>query len=126
MTPIEAGEAILQGIEYIVTQYERNHDRIDKLEKRQVDLYHEIEFTPLDIQRGYKLAKQLQDIRKERRKAKDENEIMHHMYNFLTNGLSRQFALNMTSSLARARKREQELPLRGYYPRSTEESEVQG
>jgi len=59
MTPIEAGEEILRCIDYILTQYPDNQDRICELQAQTTDLLHMIEFTPCDIQKGYKFTKHM-------------------------------------------------------------------
>lgn len=118
MTPITAGETILQAIDYVLKTYPENYDRITKLKDQADDLVHIIEFTPLDIQRGYKYAKQLQDIRRERRILKDDNELLRPMYDFLSQGSSQAFRNGFANALQRARHREKALPERVYSPRS--------
>jgi hypothetical protein len=118
MTPIEAGETILKCLDYINQQYESNYELINELDKQLCDIQHTIEFTALDIQRGYKLAKQLQDIRKRRRIAKDENELLYHMHDYLNAGTSKHFIVGFTSNLGKAKRRSEQLQDREYYPRS--------
>lgn len=118
MTPIEAGELLLKSIDYILDQYPKNYDIVGEMDKQCCDITHEIEFTPLDVQRGYKLAKQLQDVKKIRRIAKDENELLKAMYDFLTQGTSTAFKNGFINALQKAKQREKTLPLRVYGPRS--------
>jgi hypothetical protein len=118
MTPIEAGETILKCIDYICKQFEANYKLIGELDKQLCDLQHEIEFTPFDVQRGYKLAKQTQDLRRQRREAKDENEVLYRMQEYLNNGNSKSFVVGFTASVSKAKKRLEELPNREYMPRA--------
>jgi hypothetical protein len=118
MTPIEAGETILKCIDYICKQFEANYKLIGELDKQLCDLQHEIEFTPFDIQKGYKLAKQTQDLRRQRREAKDENEVLYRMQEYLNNGNAKSFVVGFTATVGKAKKRLEELPNREYTPRA--------
>ena len=118
MTPITAGESILQAIDYILKTYPENYDKIGELDKQLCDIQHEIEFTPLDIQRGFRLAKKMQDVRKERRALKDENELLKPLYDFLNQGSNQAFKNGFSNALQRAKQREKALPERTYGPRS--------
>lgn len=46
------------------------------------DIYHYIEFHPLNACQGYKMAKLLQDTLKERREIKNEIDILGQIYGF--------------------------------------------
>ncbi|HBN95111.1 MAG TPA: hypothetical protein DDZ66_02330 [Firmicutes bacterium] len=118
MTPIEAGETILQAINYILKTYPENLDKIKELEAQQADLLHFLEFDPLTRPIGYKFAKEIKEVRLSRRKFKDENEILKPLYEYLTNGNSQSFIVGLTSNLGKARKRGDQLHLREYGPRS--------
>ena len=118
MTPVEAGKNILRYIDHISEAYSTNYDRIGELDRQLCDLNHIIEFTPMDIQKGYKYAKQIQDIRRERRALKDENEMLKPMYEFLQQGTSKAFINGFANALNRAKQRERALPARIYTPRS--------
>lgn len=123
MTPIEAGETILRCIDYILSTYPANYDKVGELDKKLVDLYHEIELTPIDIQRGYRLAKQVQDVRKERRVYKDENELLKAMHDFLNNGQSAAFRNGLANALQKSKHRASQLENRFYRHRSAESGE---
>ena len=118
MTPIETGESILRYIDHISETYFANYNQIGELDRQLCDLNHIIEFTPMDIQKGYKYAKQLQDIRRERRALKDENEMLKPMYDFLSTGQSTAFRNGLANAIGKAKQRERTLPLRVYTPRS--------
>lgn len=47
------------------------------------DLLHSIEFENFNVVQGYKLAKQIKDIRIQRRELKNEFEAMQSLYSFI-------------------------------------------
>lgn len=119
MTPITAGESILQAIDYINKAWVTNGERQSEIDKMLCDLYHELEFTNIDIQRGYKLAKQIQDARRERRKLKDEMELLRILHDQVVNTPNgKKFVMDLTAHLGGARKRKAQLDNRIYSPRS--------
>lgn len=118
MTPIEAGEEILRCIDYIPTQYPDNQDRICELQAQTTDLLHMIEFTPCDIQKGYKFTKNLQDICIERRCLKDENEALRPLFDCLSAPNAVAFKNGFIGALTKAKQRKRDLASRIYGPRS--------
>lgn len=118
MTPIEAGEEILRCIDYITKTFPENQAKLEELHKQEEDLWHLIEFTPLDVQRGYRLAKQLQDVRIQRRVIKDEQEVMCYLNEYLINGTTKSFVTGLVSALSKAKRRTEQQRLRVYSPRS--------
>lgn len=119
MTPIEAGEEILRCINLIDTMNTENNDKMSEIDKEICDIQHFIELTPLDIQRGYKLAKQLQDALQERRRLKDNYEMLRILYGqVVLSGACKSFVTTLTSHLAGAKRRNEELQRRIYSPRS--------
>ncbi len=126
MTPIEAGEEILRCIDYVLKQYPQNQDDICELDKQTQDLLHKIEFTPLlTMGPGFKLAKQIQDIRLKRRELKDENELLKPLFDFLSQGTSIAFRNGLTNAVKSSRRRESNLTKRVYTPRSEAFKEAQ-
>ena len=67
---------IISAYDTIAKAFEFLTERLEELENAQQDLLHYIEFTDLNIQKGYKIYKQLQEVRIERRLVKDELEAM--------------------------------------------------
>lgn len=124
MTPIEAGENILKCLDYIISTYETNLSQIENLQNQEQDIRHQIEFTPLDIQRGYKFAKQMQIVRQERRKCKDDNELLNHLYKYLTTGNANAFKNGLINALERARVRSKQLESRKYGCRTEQGEQV--
>ena len=59
----------------VVNNYERNLEIIKQTEGELLDLEHEIELSePKNARDGYKIYKELRDVRIRRRQAKNENE----------------------------------------------------
>lgn len=59
--------------------YKANNDRLNKLQGEITDLTHLIELVDLNAVEGFKIYKQLQKVLQERRKLKDENELLKHL-----------------------------------------------
>lgn len=74
---------MVQIIQDVVKNYERNEDRIRCIEEELNDLNHEIELTPSkNMYSGYLLYKSIRELRIERRRCKEENELMKDMYEY--------------------------------------------
>lgn len=68
----------------VINNYERNLDIIKQTEDELNDLNHEIELSaPKDMYKGYLMYKEVRDLRIKRRKAKEENELLKDMYDYL-------------------------------------------
>ena len=68
----------------VINDYELNLDIIKQTEEELNDLNHEIELSASkDMYKGYLLYKEIRDLRLKRRKAKEENELLKDMYDFL-------------------------------------------
>lgn len=68
----------------VVKKYESNVEVIKKTEEELTDVYHEIELgKSQDLYGGYKLYKQVKELRMKRRQAKDENDLLKDMYEYI-------------------------------------------
>ena len=68
----------------VVKKYESNVELIKQLEEELMDIEHEIELgKDLDMFKGWQRYKDLRDVRRKRRVAKDENQLLQDMYDFL-------------------------------------------
>ena len=68
----------------VINNYERNLDIIKQTEDEVNDIDHEIELSaPKDMYKGYLMYKEVRDLRIKRRKAKEENELLKDMYDYL-------------------------------------------
>ena len=69
----------------VVDNYERNIQIIKQAEEELNDLNHEIEFAdPKDMYKGYLLYKNIRELRLKRRCAKEENELLKELYEYVT------------------------------------------
>ena len=75
---------IVQIYQDVIGSYERNVETIKQIEDELNDLNHEIELSsPKNARDGYKMYKEIRDLRIRRRQAKEENELMKDMYEYL-------------------------------------------
>lgn len=63
--------------------YDSNYDNVKVKEAETQDLLHEIELSNFNASQGCILAKELQKVRRERRKMKDENELLFYLYDMV-------------------------------------------
>lgn len=63
-------------IKCVPERFKTNNEELTKLDLEAQDLLHLIEFKNLDVQRGYKVYKELQKIKQRRRELKNENELL--------------------------------------------------
>ena len=76
---------ILGVFKDVISNYERNLQIIKQTEDELNDINHEIELSaPKDMYKGYMLYKTIRELRLKRRCAKEENELMEEMYNYIT------------------------------------------
>lgn len=68
----------------VVKRYESNEDIIKQTEGELTDVEHEIELgNSQDLYGGWKLYKQIKELRMKRRQAKNENELLRDMYEYV-------------------------------------------
>ena len=80
----------------VVNNYERNLEIIKQTEGELLDLEHEIELSePKNARDGYKIYKELRDVRIRRRQAKNENELLKEMYEYITSQSGQEFKSRM-------------------------------
>lgn len=76
----------------VIQTYEKNKNDIKRIEGELQDILHEIELTnSKDMYSGYKLYKEIRELRIERRRCKDENQLLEDMYNYLKTNQGQQF-----------------------------------
>ena len=108
-------DTLIEILQDIKQSYDFNVANIEDIEKSLTDLGHEIELSKFNAVQGYKLAKEEQKLRQERRRMKDENVTLIFLYQYYSN------YPNMVSDLQKIRgsiKREvSKLETRLYKPR---------
>jgi len=88
---------------------------IQQCESETQDLLHEIELTKFDVQRGYRLAKQLQEVRQRRRRLKDTVELFRNIKDFLD--CNKQLKISLFKTLTSMERVEENQGQRMYAPR---------
>ena len=77
---------IVQIFESVRATYQTNNDIISQTDGELNDIEHEVELAdPRNARDGYKLYKEMRDLRVKRRVAKDENTLLDELYKFFTN-----------------------------------------
>lgn len=75
---------IIQVFQNVTKNYEQNLEIIKQTEGELQDLMHEIELSaPKNAAAGYNLYKEIRELRIKRRAAKESNELLKDMYDFL-------------------------------------------
>lgn len=86
------GSTIVTIFQDVIRTYEMNIDIIKQCEDELNDLMHECELAqPKDMYRGWLLYKEIRDLRIKRRTAKNENQLMKDMYDYLKSQQGQQF-----------------------------------
>lgn len=102
----------------VVKTYERNIEIIKQAEGELLDLEHEIELSsPKNARDGYKLYKELREIRIRRRTAKDENQMLEDMYDYFKGQQGQAFKNKLQQIQGAAAKIENAQACRTYTPR---------
>ena len=80
----------------VVKRYESNEATIRQTEEEINDINHEIELgKDQDLYGGWKLYKQIRDLRIRRRQAKDENQLLKDMYDYVKSQQGQSFKSKM-------------------------------
>lgn len=98
--------------------YENNIEIIKQSEDELNDLYHECELAdPKDMYKGYLMYKAIREVRIRRRNAKQENEILKDMYEYLNSQVGQTFKSKIQSIQGSAAKVQTAQESRTYQPR---------
>lgn len=98
--------------------YENNIEIIKQAEEELNDLYHEAELSnPKDMYQGYLVYKAIRETRIRRRQAKQENEVLKDMYEYLNSQAGQTFKTKMQSIQGSAAKIQTAQESRTYQPR---------
>ncbi len=102
----------------VVQHYERNLDIIKQTEEELNDLYHEAELSsPKDMYKGYLVYKAIRETRIRRRTAKEENELLNDMYDYLKSPAGQSFKSKIQSIQGNSVKLRATQESRTYQPR---------
>lgn len=112
------GSTITQIFKDVVDTYEHNVEVIKESEEELNDLYHEAEFSnPKDMYQGWVLYKAIRDTRIRRRTAKEENEVLKDLYDYLTSQNGQSFKNKIQNIQGNAMKLRAVQESRTYHPR---------
>lgn len=102
----------------VIKNYERNLEVIKEAEDELNDLYHEAELSsPKDMYHGYLIYKAIREARIRRRTAKEENELLKDMYEYLKSPAGQSFKSKMQSIQGASVKLRATQEARTYQPR---------
>jgi hypothetical protein len=102
----------------VVKKYESNLEIIKQTEDSLTDTYHEIELGKnQDMYHGYLLYKQVKDLRMKRRQAKDENDLLRDMYEYIKSQNGQSFKTKIQSIQGNSVKVYESQSRRTYTPR---------
>ena len=102
----------------VINNYERNLEIIKETEDELNDLYHEAELSsPKDMYKGYLVYKAIRETRIRRRTAKEENELLSDMYDYLKSPVGQSFKSKIQSIQGGSVKLRVAQEARTYQPR---------
>ena len=111
----------------VIKDYERNLERIKEIEDELNDINHEIEFSsPKNMYLGYLLYKRIKELRIERRRCKEEAEIMKETYDFFIGQQAQSFKNKMQQLQGNAAKLRKTQEGRTYIPRQRSDLTIEG
>ena len=106
----------------VIKNYERNEEDIKRIEGELNDLVHEIELSSSkNMYQGWLLYKQIRDLRIERRRCKEENELLKEMYEFFSTQQSQTFKNKIQQIQGNAAKLRETQERRTYKPRQRDD-----
>ncbi len=106
----------------VKNNYENNLEIIKQTEDELNDLYHECELAdPKDMYNGWKIYRAIRETRIRRRAAKEENEILKDMYEYLNSQAGQTFKSKVQSIQGNAAKIRSTQESRTYQPRQRDD-----
>ena len=109
---------IISIFQNVIKTYENNIEIIKQTEGELTDIEHEIELSsPKNARDGYKLYKELREIRIRRRVAKDENQILKDTYEYFKSQQGQAFKNKIQQLQGGAAKLREVQEHRTYTPR---------
>lgn len=109
---------IMQIANDVVKRYEGNLETIKQTEDELMDVEHEIELSSgKDLYGGWKLYRQIKDLRMRRRQCKSENELLKDMYDYIKSQQGQAFKSKIQSIQGNSVKVYETQSRRTYTPR---------
>jgi hypothetical protein len=111
----------------VVENYEKDLEDIKRIEGELQDLMHEIELSPSkDMYKGYLVYKQFRELRIERRRKKEEVEILKDTYDYFNSQQGQAFKNKMRQLQGGADKLREAQERRTYMPRQRDDLTIVG
>lgn len=111
----------------VVKDYEWNLDRIQEIEDELQDIVHEIELSaPKNMYAGYLLYKRIRELRIERRRCKEEVELMKDTYEYFKSQQGQAFKNKVQQLQGGAKKIRDAQERRTYRPRQRDDLTIEG
>ena len=102
----------------VMKNYERNLEDIKRIEEELNDLNHEAELSePKNMYQGYLIYKSIRELRIERRRCKEENELLKDMYEYFKSQVGQEFKHKVQQIQGNAAKLREVQERRTYTPR---------
>lgn len=112
------GSTIVTIFQDVIKTYERNIEIIKEEEEYLNDTEHEAELgDPKDMYKGYLIYKDIREARIRRRTAKDENEVLQDLYDYLKSPHGQTFKNKIQDIQGKAVKLRAAQEARTYHPR---------
>ena len=106
----------------VIRAYEQNVEDIKRIEGELNDIMHEIELTSSkDMYCGYLFYKQIRELRIERRRCKEENELLKDMYEYFKSQPAQAFKNKIQQLQGSAAKLREVQEHRTYTPRQRDD-----
>lgn len=111
----------------VIRDYEKGLERIDEIQGELQDIFHEIELSPSkNMYLGYLLYRRIRDLRIERRRLKEETELMKETYEFFKGQQGQSFKTKMQQLQGNAAKLRKTQESRTYKPRQRSDLTIGG
>lgn len=111
----------------VVKDYERDLERIEEIQDELQDIMHEIELSPSkNMYAGYLLYKRIRELRIERRRCKEQTELMKETYEFFKSQQGQSFKNKMQQLQSGAAKIRKTQENRTYTPRQRGDLTIEG
>ena len=102
----------------VIRNYEKNEEEIKRIEGELTDINHEIELAAAkDMYKGWQMYKLIRELRIERRRCKEENELMKDMYDYFKSPTGQAVKSKVQSIQSSAAKLREVQERRTYTPR---------
>lgn len=110
-----------------IRDYEMDLDRIEQIQDELQDIFHEIELSPpKNMYAGYLLYKRIRDLRIERRRCKEQTELMKETYEYFKGQQGQAFKNRMQQLQGNAAKLRKTQESRTYKPRQRKDLTIEG